>query len=435
MRPGAARRSKSFWVGGGLLFLGLSSVAWAQIRLTIPEPGGTGLPIAVSPLAPLGARQEEGLGERFAEVVRRDLALSGYFKVLDSEAYIEGPAGFTPEEIQFHNWSVLGAVALVKGAFSLEEDRLVLEARLFDVVQRKQLGGRRYRGKVEDWRRMAHRFADQILEYLTGERGPFESKIAFVARRQGRAKEVYVMDLSGEELVRVTYNRTLNLFPAWQPGAKGLLFFSYQEGGPYPYYKGLFSSTENRLLAGVSFDGEWSPDGRFLALSLEQNGNSDLFLVSPEGRVLRRLTDHPDIDVSPSWSPDGRSLAFCSSRSGSPQIYILGLENDRVRRLTFTGSYNTSPAWSPKGKEVAYTGRVGGRFAIFTIEVEGGEPRQLAFGEDPSWSPDGRYLVFSAARGEGAHLYIVTRDGRHIAQLTHGRGNDTNPSWSTWLQD
>ena len=151
-----------------LFLVGGIKLATAQIRVDIPEPGGARLPIAVSPLASLDSGRERKPGEEFAEVVARDLDISGYFKVLDRDAYIEDPTGLTLEEINFQNWSVIGALALIKGAFSVNGDSLSVEARLFDVAQRKQLGGKRYRGSVHDLRRMAHRFADQVLYYLTG---------------------------------------------------------------------------------------------------------------------------------------------------------------------------------------------------------------------------------------------------------------------------
>jgi TolB protein len=412
------------------IFLGLAIPVHAQYRIDVPEPGSAGLPIALSPLKSTGSEGGARLGEEFAEVIARDLDLSGLFKPIDRGAYIEGPAGLSLEEINFQNWSVLGALALVKGSFSLDGGDLTVEARLFDVAQRKQLGGKRYRGERKDLRRMAHRFADQIMLLLTGELGPFDSKIAFVSNRGGgRAKEIYVTDLTGTEITQVTRDRTLSLGPSWNAEGSVLSFFSYKQGGPFPYRIDLFSGQEGRLYPVVGYSGRWSPDGSMIAVSLDQQGNSDLFLISPEGRLIQRLTDSPDIEVSPSWSPDGRQLAFCSNRSGNPQIYVMNVNGGSVRRLTFRGDYNTSPAWSPKGDRIAYTTR-GGGFRIMTIEVGGGEPQEVAAGEDPSWSPDGRYLVFST-RGR---LRIASKEGRSVKQLTEGGGDDTSPAWSARLE-
>ncbi|MCS6927431.1 MAG: hypothetical protein NZ578_16195 [Candidatus Binatia bacterium] len=198
--------------------------AYGQIRIEVPEPGGAGLPIAVSPLADMTGAGERRIGEIFADVVARDLDLSGMFTVIDRGAYLEGPAGFTLAEINFQQWSVLGAIALVKGGFVVSGDELSVEAVLFDVAQRKQLGGKRYHGHRTDLRRMAHRFADQILLLLTGELGPFDSRIAFVSNRGGgRAKEIYTTDLTGADIVQLTRDRTLNFGPSWNPAANTLL--------------------------------------------------------------------------------------------------------------------------------------------------------------------------------------------------------------------
>jgi len=198
------------------MLVGPPSLFHAQIKIEVPEPGGAGLPIAISPLKSLdsegGGRR---LGEEFADIIARDLDLSGLFKVIDRGAYIEGPAGLSLEEINFQNWSVLGALALVKGGLSLDGDGVTVEVRLFDVAQHKQLGGKRYQGERKDLRRMAHRFADQIMLFLTGEQGPFDSQIAFVSKRGGgRAKEIYVTDLTGLQVTQITKDRTLSLGPS-----------------------------------------------------------------------------------------------------------------------------------------------------------------------------------------------------------------------------
>ncbi len=412
-----------------LLVCGFATQGAAQIRIDVPEPGGAGLPIALVPLKQHEGEGSQRLGEDFADIITRDLDLSGLFRPIDRDAYIEGPEGASLNTINFHNWKTIGALALVKGGLWLDENGLTVEARLFDVAQQKELGGKRYRGERKDLRRMAHRFADYIMLLLTGEAGPFSAKIAFVSNRGGRAKELFVTDLTGTEIVQVTKDRRINLGPSWDPTGSVLAYTSYKQGGPYPYRFDLLSGQGSRLSSLVGYSSRWSPDGSLIAASLEQDGDLDLFLLSPEGRTVRRLTENSEIDVSPAWSPDGQKIAFCSNRSGSPQIYIMSVNGGSVRRLTFTGNYNTSPAWSPKGDLIAYASRAGG-FRIMSIRASGGEPREIAPGEDPSWSPDGRYLVFSS-RGR---LRIASKDGRSVKQLTGGGGDDTSPAWSARLE-
>lgn len=413
-----------------LLLLICTNLAVAQIRIDVPEPGSAGLPIAIAPLKNLRGEGTQRLGEEFADVIARDLDLSGLFRPIERAAYLEGPGGVAPEEINFQNWATIGALALSKGGFSLDGDNLTVEVRLFDVAQRKQLGGKRYRGERKDLRRMAHRFADQIMLLLTGELGPFSSKIAFVSNRGGgRAKEIFVTDLTGTDIVQVTKDYRINLGPSWNPTGTVLTYASYKQGGPYPYRIDLLSGQESRLYSMVGYSSRWSPDGSMIAVSMEQQGNSDLYLISPEGRMIRRLTENSDIDISPAWSPDSQQIAFCSNRSGGPQIYLMNINTGNVRRLTFKGDYNTSPSWSPKGDRIAYTSRAGG-FHVMTIGVGGGDPQDVAPGEDPSWSPDGRYLVFSS-RGR---LRLASKDGKSVKQLTGGGGDDTSPAWSARLE-
>ncbi|MFI5364683.1 MAG: Tol-Pal system beta propeller repeat protein TolB [Candidatus Binatia bacterium] len=413
----------------------------AQVRGTIFGPGTRSYPVAISPLKSLSGPTAD-VGSRFADIVAADLTLSGYFKILDRAAYIEKPeaSGYTVDAINFDNWSVIGALALVKGSYTVEGDNLTLEARLFDVYQRKQLTGRRYHGSIGELRRMANKFADEIMAQFTGERGPFDSRITFVSTRDGRFKEIYVMSLDGGDLQQITKTQTINVSPSWSPDGRSLLFTSYKRRNPDLYSIDLLGGHEVLLSQrpGLNLGGRWSPDGTKIALTVEDEGNADVVVVDRGGKVIRRLTDNWAIDVSPSWSPDGRQIAFCSNRGGGPQIYVMDADGGDARRVTFQGTYNTSPAWSPKGDRIAYTSRLDGGFNVFTVKVDGSDARQLTQSvgnnEDPSWSPDGRYIVFSSSRSGRSKLYVTDANGASQVQLTHGGGDDSSPTWSRWLE-
>lgn len=419
----------------------LALPASAQVRGTIFGPGVKQFPVAVSPLKNLaGGPGSADIADRFADIVMRDLELSGMFRVLPRSTYIEKPeaSGITAATINFGDWSVIGALALVKGAYQLEGDKLRVEARLFDVFQRRLLVGRNYHGKPANVRRMAHRFADEILRTLTGERGPFDTRIAFISTRAGRFKELYVMSLDGQDARQLTFNQTINLSPAWGP-AGSLFFTSYKRGNPDLYRINLSTGGETRIAftRGLNVGAELSPDGRSVALSSEERGNPDIVLMNPDGGVQRWLTDSYAIDVSPTWSPDGSQVAFCSNRAGGPQIYVTSAGGGGARRVTFEGTYNTSPAWSPKGDRIAYVSRVDGKFHVYTVRPDGSDVRRISRGggdnEDPSWSPDGRYLVYSSSRGGAKKLFVADANGASEVQLTRGNGDDSSPAWSRWL--
>jgi len=416
--------------------------ARAVVTGAIFGPGSESFPIAVVPPKDLGGDPGGALGARFAKALTRDLDLSGYFRLVDPKTFVESEtSGITAGEIDFVGWSAIGAQALVKGGISASGSGIALEVRLFDVPGRRDVpqASKRFSGGRDDVPRMAHRMADAILEFLTSERGPFDSKIAMVSTRSGRLKDVYTWTFDQDDPVRVTDERSLVIAPRWRPDARALVFASYREHFPRLFQVDVGSRQTARLVPGpgVVLDGAWSPDGTRLLVTREEGGNSDIYLLDRSGQVVQRLTDHWAIDVSPAWAPDGRRFAFCSARTGSPQIYVMNVDGSEVVRVSHTGSYNTSPAWSPKGDHIAYTTRGGGGFQVVVTTPDGGNAQTISSAgsnEDPSWAPDGRYLVFSSTRAGGHHLFLADRDGRTQKQLTRGAGDDTSPAWSARLE-
>jgi TolB protein len=415
---------------------GTAAGARAQVRGLITGPGETAFPIALAPLA--GGQSESA--RQFSATLSRDLDLSGLFRILEPSSFIDQGGGQRAEDINFGNWSTIGARLLVTGNVVSAGGDLTIEARLFDVAERRQLGGKRYQGSTRDTRRMANRFADEILQLLTGEAGPFDSRLAFISTRSGRFKELYVMNLDGSDLRQLTRNQTINLSPSWGPEARDLVFTSYKDGRPKLYEMDVVTGREHLVPTGpgMVMGGSLAPDGREIAVTrTNPSGDSEIILVSPDGSLLSRLTQSQTINVGPSFSPDGTQLAFCSGRTGGPQIYVTGTGGGQARRLTFRGSYNTQPVWSPKGGKIAYTGRVEGRFQIFVIPAGGGEPTQITSSRgdnvDPTWSPDGRYLIFSSTRAGRAQLYFTDARGARQRQLIASPGSDTNPAWSPRL--
>jgi TolB protein len=416
-----------------------SSDGAAQVRGLVTGPGLTAFPIAVSTSTD-GAPGEAG--EIFARTLRRDLEISGLFQVLDPYLVEQTAARDVGATTDYATWQSAGALLLVKARIRSEGGGLVLEARLFDVAEQRELGGKRYEGGRGDLPRMANRFADEILLRLTGTRGPFDTRIAFISTRGGRAKELWVMNFDGSGLKQLTRNGTINLSPRWSPNGAELLYTSYRDRRPKLYEMDV-ATGRDRVVAsgrGVTIGGSFSPDGQQIAISREESkGNSDIVLLDSNGGLIERVTEDEAIDVSPTWSPDGRRLAFCSSRGGSPQIYVLDLASRQSRRVSMQGSYNTQPVWSPAGDRIAYTGRVGGgRFQIFVVEVANGGVRQVTSSGgdnvDPAWSPDGRYLVFRSTRGGRGRLWVSDWRGAKQTELIAGSGDDSSPAWSPWLE-
>ena len=397
-------------------------------------------PIAVSQLKNLGGDDGGKVSKDFVSILDRDLKLSGYFHLIDSAAYVEDPqsSGYDIGQFNFADWSSLNAEFLVKGSVKREGDHIALEALLFDVGQQRRMTGRKFSGAPSDVGEMADRFADALMESITGTRGPFASKIAFVSTRGGRFKEIYTSWSDGHGLFRVTSNPTINLFPSVDRDAAHLLYLSYKTMSPALYLVNLHAKSETRIQPnlGMAVGGALTPDGRIIA-AFSHAGPTNLYLLDGSGGEIRALTSNHAINVTPSVCASGGQLAFASDRSGDPQIYVSDLSGGGARRLTYQGNYNTAPSFSPDCKKVAYESRVGGAFQIFVVNVGGGAPRQLTnqgSNEAPAWSPDSRYLAFASRRGGASHIYMMlVADGQITGPLTEGDGNDSNPAWSGWV--
>lgn len=421
-----------------VIIIGSSTVSSAKIYIDINSPGSRRLPIAFPDFKMLEDTDASGqIPTLLYDVLAQDLAYSGFFDILDKKSYIEDQKQIrlNEREINFKDWSVIGAEGLIKGGVILRGDDLIVEMKLFDVILEKTIIGQRYIGKKEDARRMMHRFANEVIELLTGEKGIFDTKMLFVSNATGN-KEIYISEYDGYNVKQITNNKSINISPQWSPDGKSILYTSYKEGQPYLYIFELYTGRETRIsnYAGINIGARWSPNGKEIALTLSKDGNPELYILDIESKALKRLTDNSGIDVSPAWSPDGKKIAFISDIAGNPHIYVIDSDGTNLKRLTFEGRYNASPAWSPKGDKIAFARLNNGTFDIWVMNVDGSQQTQLTSdsgnNENPSWSANGRYIAFSSTRGGGSQIYIMRSDGINQKKITKESMNQRSPSWS-----
>lgn len=380
----------------------------------------------------------EGIAPRVQEIIRRDMALSGFFEVLPPDSFFFDPSegGVDTSAIDFKNWFNVGAQGLIKSSVQVEGDEVKLDLRLYKVDQGERVdldwnGGSVARSNYEQ---KVHAFVNAVLKHYTGEEGIFGTRIAYVKRDDSGLKQIYISQLDGSNRVQVTNNNSINLLPSWGPNGE-LYYTSYRHHNPdlWVYQNGEQDklSSQNGQNTGADHCG-----GK-IALTMARGGaNADIYLIDPEsGEIQERLTDNWAIDTSPSWSPDCSKIAFVSGRSGSPQIYVMDADGSNKKRLTYEGTYNTSPDWSPEGDEIAFTARDKyNRFDIFTVTLDRTLTRltqDQGNNEEPDFSPDGRYVIFSSDRGgQGERLWIMTADGEIQKPLIPDESGFSAPVWN-----
>jgi TolB protein len=400
------------------------------------------IPLAVPPFKALTGTADERLeAANAARLLAETLSFSGYFKLLDPSAYLadaDNPNIAAPD-IEFANWTGIGAELLVTGGYLQSGDMVEMELRLYDTFKERLLVGKRYKGWHADQRRMIRRFCGEVVFYLTGSYGVFNSQIAFVSTGTGQ-KEIYICDFDGHAPRQFTTHNDISLFPDWSSDGRWLAYTSYVKGKPDLFIRNI-KEKRGAIVAkeGINSTPAWLP-GRFeLAATLSFSGDPEIYLLTGRGKIIRRLTKNRGIDSSPSWSPDGKKMAFVSKRRGSPQIYVQDAESGDVRRLTFEGRYNTQPAWSPKGDRIAFTAMEKGRINIRTIGTDGKGLVQLTDSEGdneaPTWSPDGSMIAFSSTREGPSRIFVMTAYGTDQRRLLTLPGQQSNPSWSPGLID
>ena len=401
--------------------------AWAQFRVEISGVGATQLPVAI---ARFRDEDKAGPNAAIAAIIRADLERSGQFRNLDVAAALDETSQPLMSE-----WRGRSADALLAGSVSrLADGRWDLRYKLWDVVKGQDLGGQSLAVVSADLRLAAHRIADAVYERLTGDKGVFATRIAYVTRAANRYT-LRITDADGEGgQVALTSVEPI-ISPAWSPDGRELAYVSFELQKAVVWVQDV-ASGQRRPVAnfrGTNSAPAWSPDGRTLVASLSRDGGTQLFSMGRDGSNLKRLTQSSAIDTEATFAADGRTIYFVSDRGGGPQVYRMPAAGGNAERVTFTGAYNISPAVSPDGRTLAYISRLGGgTFRLHTMELASGNIQALTDTNDdesPSFAPNGKLIIY-ASRAQGRDVLMTsTLDGRIKTRLLSSGLDVREPVW------
>ena len=439
-----------------IFFILLTSKANSLIEVDITRGNLNPLPIAVSPLftdTDISKKLENeisivDLGNKISEVVENNLKRTGLFNPLEKKAFLQNPdvAHLKP---RFEDWSLIKAQALVTGRVRIENQKLRVEFRLWDVLAAKEIMAIAFTTVPNNWRRVGHIISDKIYERLTGEKGYFDTRIIYVSEegpKTKRIKKLAIMDQDSENTKYLTLGNELVLTPRFNPTNQMVTYLSYFKNLPRVYLLDIETGIQEVVgdFPGMTFAPRFSPDGKKIIMSFAKDGNSDIYTMDLESRIVERITNHPSIDTSPSYSPNGKFITFNSDRSGFQQIYVMKSDGSNVKRISFGKGLYGTPVWSPRGDLIAFTKLHKGKFYIGVMRVDGSGERLLTenyYQEAPSWSPNGRVLIFyretkSNDKGEGfsAKLWSIDLTG-YNERLVPTETDGSDPSWSSLLSN
>ena len=412
------------------------------LRIEITEGVIEPLPIALPsfvPESPDAAQISRDMGA----VIAANLTGTGLFEQIPQSAYIGRISDFSAP-VAYGDWSAINAQALVTGSVATTADgRLVVKFRLHDVFAQGELGeGQQFVGGLGDWRRMAHKVSDQVYGRLTGERGYFDSKIAFVSEtgpKDARRKRIAVMDQDGAGVQYLTDDSAIVFSPRWSPDNSRIVYTSLASGTPQVVVLDTRTLEKQTLgLTGFTSAPRFSADGQRIVFAAGEGGSSDLFVLDLASGQTTQLTDTSAIETEPGFSPDGSQIVFESDRAGSQQIYVMPASGGEPTRISFGEARYGTPVWSPRGDLIAFTKIQNGTFYIGVMRADGSGERDLASGflvEGPTWSPNGRVVAYfqeTAGEAGAPQLYTVDITGRNVRRIpTPSFASD--PSWSALL--
>ncbi len=420
-----------------LVGLSFANTVFAELVIRVTEGNDQPTIVAISPFELNGMRLSEDIGA----IVEADLHRSGLFQVTPRQDMLAFPA--KPKDVYFRDWRLLGAEYLVVGSMqTMPDGRYELEFSLLSIMSQRIQFTHKVRAPADQIRDLAHSVSDKIYKSITGIRGAFSTRLAYVsAIREGDAQvyRLYVADADGARERLMLESSQPIMSPAWSPDGKELAYVSFETGRPAIWRQNLTTAKRQQLtnFKGLNGAPSWSPDGTKLALVLSKDGNPEIYSMDLATGALTRLTRHFAIDTEPTWMPDGKHILFTSDRGGTPQIYKLSIVDKSIQRLTFQGNYNARPNLAPDGRTLALVHRAENKFHIAALDLK--TRRLLALtettlDESPSVAPNGAMLMYATKSGARGILAAVSIDAGVKYMLPAKRGDVREPAWSPFLR-
>jgi Tol biopolymer transport system component len=269
--------------------------------------------------------------------------------------------------------------------------------------------------------------------------------------------DMFLLDVSSGHVRRLTFG-AWNIEASWSPDGRRIAYESSRDGRLDIYVMDLETGAIRRLTDGRGFNGypSWSPDSQWIAFESSRDGvtappdpagyNPDLYVMRADGTGVHRVLSFRAVESAPAWSPAGGRIVFASDRSGVFDLYIVTPDGTDLSRVTDhgkAGGFAWVPRWSPDASRIVFYAEFSAsdHSSIYWVRADGGEPHRVTndtgsrWDAWPDWSWDGQWIAFTRAwsghTSAGGHLqlFAVRPDGSDLTQLTVDGGDKSGSRW------